>query len=1548
MFKRIIILVTYLVIISFPGFAQQNNGSPQNPNAQITVIKPNGGENWQAGTQHDITWTDDITAHVKIELFKGGVFNSTIVANTFSDGQYPWDIPLGLSPGTDYKIKITSVDDGSVFDFSDGNFSVFAQEITVTKPNGGENWQTGTSHDITWTDNIAAQVKIDLYKGGTFQSTIVASTFSDGQYPWDIPLDLTPAADYKIKITSVNESTIFDFSDADFTIFEQNITVTKPNGGENWQTGTSHDITWTDNIAAQVKIDLYKGGTFQSTIVASTFSDGQYNWDIPLSITPGSDYKVKITSVADGNVFDFSDADFTIFEQNITVTKPNGGENWQTGTSHDITWTDNIAAQVKIDLYKGGTFQSTIVASTFSDGQYNWDIPLSITPGSDYKVKITSVADGNVFDFSDADFTIFEQNITVTKPNGGENWQTGTSHDITWTDNIAAQVKIDLYKGGTFQSTIVASTFSDGQYNWDIPLSITPGSDYKVKITSVADGNVFDFSDADFTIFEQNITVTKPNGGENWQTGTSHDITWTDNIAAQVKIDLYKGGTFQSTIVASTFSDGQYSWNIPLDFPLGNDYKIKITSVENSNISDISDDNFSIFGTELIVTSPNGGENWQAGFTHDITWTDNIAAQVKIDLYNNGTFQSNIVASTFSDGQYSWAIPLDAIPGEQYQIKITSVADENVFDFSDADFTIFEQQITVTKPNGGENWQTGTTHDITWTDNISAQVKIELYNGGNFQSTIIASTFSDGQYPWSIPLDLPPGNSYTIKISSVDETTIFDFSDADFTVFSQQITITSPNGGENWQAGSTHDITWTDNISPHVKIDLYKGGDYLSTLSESTFSDGQFPWEIPMDITPGSDYKIKITSVADENVFDFSDNDFTILGNVITVSKPNGGENWQTGSNHDITWTDNIADQVKIDLYKNDSFQSTIVASTFSDGQYPWSIPSETPLGNDYKIKITSVDNSDVFDFSDDNFSIFGTELIVTAPNGGENWRTGTSHDITWNDNISAQVKIDLYKAGTFQSTIVSSTFSDGQYPWDIPIDTPPDTDYQIKITSVDDENVFDFSDTNFTIFEDEIVVNKPNGGENWQTGSSHDITWTDNISAQVKIDLYKSGAFQSTIVASTFSDGQYPWSIPSGTPLGNDYKIKITSVSNSDVFDFSDENFSIFGTEIIVTKPNGGENWRTGTSHDITWNDNISAQVKIDLYKGGNFQSVIVASTFSDGQYPWLIPDQTPDGTDYQIKITSVADGNVFDFSDADFSIFIPAVEVTKPNGGENWQTGSSHDITWIDNISEKVKIELFKGGSFHSVIKDETFSDGQYPWDIPSDITPGDDYKVKISSVNDETVFDFSDANFTIFPTELTLTKPNGGETWQAGSSRDITWTDNISAKVTIELYKGGNFHSLIKASTFSDGQYPWDIPDDIPPGSDYKVKIFSDDDENVFDFSDADFTILNTTSVEFISNSLPTEYYLYQNYPNPFNPSTKIEFDLPENSNVGLKIYNITGQEVKVILENEVLPPGRFRYDFNAGNLPSGIYFYMLFANSNVSKRTLRKTKKMILLK
>ena len=93
--------------------------------------------------------------------------------------------------------------------------------------------------------------------------------------------------------------------------------------------------------------------------------------------------------------------------------------------------------------------------------------------------------------------------------------------------------------------------------------------------------------------------------------------------------------------------------------------------------------------------------------------------------------------------------------------------------------------------------------------------------------------------------------------------------------------------------------------------------------------------------------------------------------------------------------------------------------------------------------------------------------------------------------------------------------------------------------------------------------------------------------------------------------------------------------------------------------------------------------------------------------------------------------------------------------------------------------------------------------------------------------------------------------------------------------------------------------------------------------------------------VVEAVPQEYGLSQNYPNPFNPSTKIEFSVPKQSNVTLKVFNVLGQEVATLVQ-QTLGAGRYSITFDAAKLAAGAYIYRLQADNFV------QTSKMLLVK
>jgi hypothetical protein len=125
---------------------------------------------------------------------------------------------------------------------------------------------------------------------------------------------------------------------------------------------------------------------------------------------------------------------------------------------------------------------------------------------------------------------------------------------------------------------------------------------------------------------------------------------------------------------------------------------------------------------------------------------------------------------------------------------------------------------------------------------------------------------------------------------------------------------------------------------------------------------------------------------------------------------------------------------------------------------------------------------------------------------------------------------------------------------------------------------------------------------------------------------------------------------------------------------------------------------------------------------------------------------------------------------------------------------------------------------------------------------------------------------------------------------------------------------------------------IPKKVPSGN--QTMTFE------FDFSKFAFGDETTASVE-EEVTVPSEFRLLQNYPNPFNPATTISFSIPSPEFISLKVYDILGNEVATLV-NEEKPAGEYDITFDASTFTSGVYLYRLSAGS------FTEMKKMILMK
>jgi hypothetical protein len=473
----------------------------------------------------------------------------------------------------------------------------------------------------------------------------------------------------------------------------------------------------------------------------------------------------------------------------ITVTSPNGGEHWYVDSTYNITWTSGgTSGGVQIEYsVDSGTTWSDVITSMPDTGAYPWTIPDVSSISCVVSVTDTN---GSLADTSDAWFRISPTpTITVTSPNGGENWGENWAHYITWSSsNTSGKVKIE-YSTDNGNSWIeeIACTTDVSPYAWTTPsISDTLLDTCLVAITDTT-GFPSDTSDAFFTIYPIYITVTSPNGGENWLADSTYDITWNSNgTIGKVRIEYsINNGTSWSDIIASIPDTGAYSWTTP--DTTSDSCLVRITDTCFVIPSDTSDSVFSITSPYITVTSPNGGEVWYIDSTYDITWNSEGTSEFLFIDYSidSGTTWLEVTSYAHPDsGSYSWTIPNTPSTNCFVRIGDSASIDQTPLDTSDAVFEIAPAPyITITSPNGGEVWYIDSTYDITWTTNLTVYegvlIEYSTDNGTNWSEIITGKPADTLAYAWTIPNT--PSDSCLVRITDTTGSPS-DTSDAIFTI----------------------------------------------------------------------------------------------------------------------------------------------------------------------------------------------------------------------------------------------------------------------------------------------------------------------------------------------------------------------------------------------------------------------------------------------------------------------------------------------------------------------------------------------------------------------------------------------------------------------------------------------------------------------------------------------------------------------------------------------------------------------------------------------
>jgi hypothetical protein len=1442
------------------------------------MTAPNGGNTFNVGCNTNITWNTS-TYYSTINLYystNGGSTYTTIATNLSNNGVYTWTVPNAVSANC--LIKVANSADITVFDVSDAVFTI-AVPLTVTAANGGESWAGCNTYNITWTKSTCVgnwNIYYSTNNGSTW-NTIVTNLANTGtatqSYAWQVPNTIT-TTQALIRVESYSTPAIVDQSDAVFNIAPSNdITVVTPNGGETIAATSTYAITWTNLAGASGQYTIQystNNGSSWST-VATNVTGNSYNWSVPN--TSSTTCLVRVLDYLNTCKNDVSNAVFTITPSGPVLLTPNGGETLYISCTYTITWAQATFfsnVMLEYSTNNGATWLS-IIASTTNDGSHNWTVPNTVS--SNCLIRASNTADVTLFDVSDAVFVIAPA-VTVTSPNGGETLTGCSTHTITWTKSTCVGNWNILYStnNGSTWTTIVSNYANSGtnsqSYNWYVPNNLTSTQGLiRVESTS-SPSSYFDVSNAAFTFApNNNITVVSPNGGEVWAGCSSYNITWTKMVApCNTSFDLYyslNNGTtwnYITNVVDNGLASQTYTWAVPNTLN-STTCLIQVRSGNWSNITDASNAVLTIApSADITVTSANGGEVWQGLSSHLITWTNLPAASglytVQYSTNNGGSWTT--LVTNYSGNSYNW-LSVPNTPSTTCLIKVIDYLVPCKFDVSDANFTISPATPIMTAPNGGQVFNVGCNTTITWTASTYYS-NINLYysiDNGVTWVTIATNQSNSGSYTWAVP-NAPSGNCL-VKVANSLDVTVFDISDANFTI-NVPVTVVSANGGEAWLGCSTYAITWTHSLCVgnwNIAYSINGGATWTALANNVTnaASPQTYNWQIPNNITTTQALIRVESSTYTSAMSDVSDAMFSITpSNDITVITPNGGEVISSLTTYNISWsnTPSASGQYTLQYSTNNGASYTTIVSNITGNSYNWSVPNLS--SSQCLIRVLDFVNTCKNDASDAVFTITPPQPILLTPNGGETMYIACSYNITWNQSTFISTVNLEYSTnnGATWLPIVNGTANDGTHFWTVP--NTQSANCRVRASNSIDVTIFDISDAVFTIAPAVQVVT-PNGGETLTGCSNYAITWNKSTCVGNWNILYSlnNGSTWTTIVSNlsntAASSQTYNWYVPNNltTTLG---LIRVESQSSPG--SYNDQSNAVFtinpSNNIVLSTPNGGESWTTCLSYNITWTKSIApCNTAYDLYystnngTSWNYITNVVDNGLANQTYSWTIPNTVPNTTQALIRVVSSTWSNIMDQSNAVFTINQNAdITVVTPNGGQVWQGLSTQTITWTNSIYASglytVQYSINGGSTWNTIVTN--YSGNSYTWSVPN--TPSTNCLIKVLDYLATCRFDNSNATFTISPATPILITPNGGEILNAGQTYGITW-NTTTYYSNVNLYysvDNGATYTTIATNQSNSGSYTWTVPN--ANSSNCRVKVANLADVTVFDVSDAVFTI------------------------------------------------------------------------------------------------------------
>lgn len=871
-------------------------------------------------------------------------------------------------------------------------------------------------------------------------------------------------------------------------IQQPSVQVIQPNGGENWPIGSTQNIIWNAQLISNVKLQYTTDNgaswidiaTVPAAKVQKVRLDGYspkdpngilkgelgiYTWTIPN--TPSTQCKVRVSDATNPALYDESDGTFTISEGVI-------GENWTvqnsgtTATLYSVSTVDaNVAwatgtSGTVIKTTNGGATWTTVTSPRAVDAHVICGISatkaLVATNGAtDAKIHLTTNGGSTWTDVYTVPGGFINVIIMFDDMNGfaegdpvGGNWTLLKTTDggFTWTSAATVPQSGGEY-GWNNSGWNVGNNVWFGTNNSRVYKSTDGGATWTFAPTTVVNSYSIAFGTAQKGIVGSATGTANrsSDGGNSW---ASISTPATGNILGMTTVG---GDEFWFTAGTSVYYTSNHGTNWSTGFTATAAlYHLNFKSLGGSNAVGyaVGANGYVVkyfrgpVTPQVVVVSPNGGENWPVGSTKQIVWNAQAVANVKLEYSTNNGSSWNYIATvpaltekkvdkdaeTLGKdiegilGVYNWVIP--NTPSNQCLVKVSDASNPAVFDVSDNVFTIstaapgpqlqFNYDISALAPGVyslyGSEFDGQYFYITRWNEPKIFRVnksgtQIDSFTVTGLPSGGFRDLAFDGQFLY--------GSNNSTTVYKIDRTT-----------FAATAAFTSPVAVRGISYNAAQNAFWVANWSTDIVL-VSRTGATLFTIPASQHGFTGMSGNAFDTLSPGSPY-----------LWIFS-----------------GG----TATDPKVLWKINLNGQ------RIDSIDVTDILPAGAIGGGLWVTdqyePNTVTLGGSSQ----GVPHK-LFGYKIHEFGPIPGTVTVLSPNGGEKYYRGQWQLITWKSyEFDTRVKIKISSDGgaTFFE-IASNVPNNGVFAVLIPNDATLGNQYKVRIESQSDPSKYDDSDGMFEI----------------------------------------------------------------------------------------------------------------------------------------------------------------------------------------------------------------------------------------------------------------------------------------------------------------------------------------------------------------------------------------------------------------------------------------------------------------------------------------------------